>query len=55
MASTDDNMLATFTVVLQQDFSNLEALLLEVSTPGSPKYGQYLTKQQVDALFKPPD
>lgn len=48
-------MPATFTVVLQQDFDGLEALLLEVSTPGSPKYGQYLSKQQADELFKPPD
>jgi len=43
----------TFTIALQQDFEKLEAMLLEVSTPGSPKYGKFLTKKEVDALFMP--
>ncbi|KAI0402615.1 peptidase S8/S53 domain-containing protein [Xylaria palmicola] len=35
--------------------ANLEAKLKELSTPSSPGYGKWLTKEEVDALFPPTD
>ena len=43
----------TFTVALKDDLQGLEEKLLDVSTPGSPNYGKFLSKSEVDALFPP--
>ncbi|KAA1474733.1 family S53 protease [Dentipellis sp. KUC8613] len=39
--------------LVQHDFATLEKKLYAGSTPGSPEYGQYLTKKQVEALVAP--
>ncbi|KAL1850710.1 hypothetical protein VTK73DRAFT_9606 [Phialemonium thermophilum] len=44
----------TFTIALRQEFEGLEEKLLDVSTPGSPNYGKFLTKEEVEKLFPPP-
>src|SRR4051794_1677426 len=38
-----------------ENTENLEAKLKDLSTPGSPNYGKWLTKEEVDALFPPTD
>ncbi|KAH8653369.1 tripeptidyl-peptidase [Xylariales sp. PMI_506] len=38
-----------------QNLDQLEAKLQAVSTPGSPDYGKYLDKDEVEALFAPSD
>ncbi len=43
-----------FTIALAMlNIGDLESRLLAVSTPGSPSYGKYLTKDEVDAAFAP--
>jgi tripeptidyl-peptidase-1 len=44
----------TFTIALQREFEGLEERLLNVSTPGSPNYGRWLDRDEVEALFPPP-
>lgn len=39
--------------IKQQNVDKLEQLLLEVSHPSNPKYGQYSTLQEVNALLAP--
>jgi tripeptidyl-peptidase-1 len=41
----------TFTIALNRDFGGLEQMLLDVSTPGSAKYGKFLSKDEVNQLF----
>jgi tripeptidyl-peptidase-1 len=41
-------------MALQREFEGLEAKLLDLSTPGSPNYGKWLTREQVEALYPPP-
>ncbi|KAJ7931745.1 family S53 protease [Mycena leptocephala] len=38
-----------------KDISGLESALLDVSTPSSPKYGNHLTKDEVNAYLAPSD
>lgn len=45
----------TFTIALNTEFEGLEEKLLDVSTPGSPNYGKFLDREEVEALFPPPD
>ena len=47
------NHVATFSVVLNRDFTNLQSQLLEVSTPGHPNYGKYLDHDAVNSAFAP--
>ncbi|CCG84906.1 unnamed protein product [Taphrina deformans PYCC 5710] len=37
----------------QQNTDNLEAIVMEVSDPTSPKYGKYYTHQEISKLFEP--
>ncbi|ETW78242.1 serine protease S53 [Heterobasidion irregulare TC 32-1] len=39
--------------LVQNNFKGLEDALYAVSTPGSPQYGQHLSKQEVEALVAP--
>ena len=39
--------------VQQQNLYQLKANALAVSTPGHPRYGKFMTKQQIDALTAP--
>lgn len=44
----------TFSIGLQQqNLDQLQSLLIKVSTPGSPSYGQYLDKDDVNSLLSP--
>lgn len=45
---------STFTIALRNEFEGLEEKLLDVSTPGSPNYGKFLTREEVEKLFPPP-
>ena len=42
-------------IALARDSSDWEAILLATSTPGSPRYGQHLSKQEVERLARPSD
>lgn len=52
--STDATHSVVF-VVEQRNLDRLDEVLAEVSSPSSPKYGQYLTRAQVDDLTGNPD
>lgn len=43
----EDEPITLHIALAQRDFSGLEKALYAASTPGSEKYGQYLTKDQV--------
>lgn len=42
-----DTMLDLRVALVQNDMAGLEKALMDVSTPGSPLFGQHLTKEQV--------
>ena len=46
-----DNMLDLRFALVESDPQGLEAALYDVSTPASPNYGKYLTKEQVQCNF----
>lgn len=52
-APADDQMVSLTIGLTLGNLDQLEAKLKEVSTPGSPGYGQYLDKDEVAALFPP--
>jgi len=49
-----ESVTARFTIALQREFEGLEAKLLDLSTPGSPNYGKWLSREQVEALYPIP-
>lgn len=50
----DPSQLIDFQVVLKsRDILGLEKVLYQVSDPSSPKYGQHLSKEEVDFFFQP--
>lgn len=53
-ASNDAESKDIFTIALQlKNLDKLEDKLLELSTPGKPNYGKWMTKEEVDAMFGP--
>ncbi|KAI3337037.1 Pro-kumamolisin [Xylariaceae sp. AK1471] len=52
---TESQMMTLQIGLALKNIDSLEAKLKELSTPGSPNYGKWLTKEEVDALFPPTD
>jgi len=52
--SVSEGSVAQFTVALNREFEGLEKRLLDVSTPGSPNYGKFLDRDEVEAIFPIP-
>jgi tripeptidyl-peptidase I len=50
---TPDDTISLTLVLSMQQIENLESMLLSVSTPGSPHYGQYLDSDAVRSTFAP--
>ena len=48
-----DSVTAIFTIALHREFEGLEQHLLDLSTPGSPNYGNWLDRDEVEALYPP--
>ncbi|EIW52208.1 family S53 protease [Trametes versicolor FP-101664 SS1] len=48
-----DTVLNLRLALVQGNFPALEQALMDVSTPGSPLYGQHLSKEEVEALVAP--
>ncbi|TFK89462.1 family S53 protease-like protein [Polyporus arcularius HHB13444] len=48
-----DTMLDLRVALVQNDIAGLEKALMDVSTPGSPLFGQHLTKEQVESFVTP--
>ncbi|KAI0127908.1 Pro-kumamolisin, activation domain-containing protein [Xylariales sp. AK1849] len=54
MATPSDDQMMTLSIGLALDnIQQLEGKLRAVSTPGSPDYGKYLDKDEIEALFPP--
>ncbi len=49
-----DSTIDVIVQVQRQNLATLQEVALSVSTPGNPKYGRYMSQEQVDAITAPP-